>query len=225
VLLLALFVSAVPGAVFAQPPPSTEMARSVSGSWELSNADRDRSCPVILRAAPAPLGLSLQWDAKCAEAFPFTRDTIAWTVAARDVIQFIDRAGKTVLELSEVEGGLYEGERPGEGLVFLQSASSAVAEEKKPEAIAGEWNVAAGGKTICQATLAATPAPKNSFSIKLKPNCDAAITRFAPVGWQIDRGQLLLVPNRGEVWRFEEAETNTWRRIPEGRNPLQLVKQ
>ncbi len=220
-VLLAL--AAAPAA--AQTPPSSETVRAAAGNWELSNADRDRSCPVTLRATPAPAGFALQWDAKCAETFPFTREAVAWTIGARDAIQFVDRSGRPLLELTEVEGGLYEGERPGEGLVFLQNALSSSAEEKKPEDLAGEWVFVAGGKPVCQATLAATPGPKSSFALRLKPNCDALITRFAPVGWQIDRGQLVLVPQRGEVWRFEEAEPNTWRRIPEGRNPLQLVRQ
>ena len=69
-------------------------------------------------------GLALEWERKCAELFPFTREVTAWKVGAREAIQLLDPKGQTMLELTEVEGGLYEGERPGEGLLFLQSVAA-----------------------------------------------------------------------------------------------------
>lgn len=212
--------------VLAQvPPPSTETAKSVSGQWELSNADRDRTCMVTLRSTVAPGGLGLDWDRKCADLFPFTREIGAWTIGSREAIQFLNKAGKPVLELSEVEGGLYEGERPGEGLVFLQSLAGG-STERTAEQIAGDWAFVRGtGKPICQVTLANTAAGASGLAVRVKPGCDAAIARFGPAAWQMDRGQLVLLPKTGEPWRFEESDPMTWRRIPEGRQPLQLVRQ
>jgi protease inhibitor Inh len=209
----------------AQTPPASEAAKAAVGQWEFSNADRDRSCTLTLRGAAAPGGLALDWERKCAELFPFTREVAAWTVGSREAIQLLDRSGRPVLELTEVEGGLYEGERPGEGLLFLQSVAAGAA-ERTPEQMAGDWAFVRGtGKPICVVTLANTAAGPETLALRLKPGCDTLVTRFGPASWRMDRGQLVLMPKAGEPWRFEESDSMTWRRIPEGRQPLQLVRQ
>jgi hypothetical protein len=43
--------------------------------------------------------------------------------------------------------------------------------------------------------------------------------------WRLDRGELLLIPARGNPWRFEEAESGNWRRVPEGADEILLVRQ
>jgi hypothetical protein len=223
--LIAVGLLSAPQLACAQAPPASEAARAAVGQWEFSNADRDRSCTLSLRGTPAPGGLALDWERKCAEVFPFTREATAWTVGAREAIHLLDRSGRTLLELSEVEGGLYEGERPGEGILFLQSVAAGAA-ERTPEQMTGDWGfVRATGKPICTMTLVNSAAGPETLTLRLKPGCDALVTRFGPVAWRMDRGQLVLMPKAGEPWRFEESDSMTWRRIPEGRDPLQLVRQ
>jgi len=211
----------------AQVTPSAgEAAKAIAGTWELSNADRDRSCTVTLKPAAGSGGFALEWERKCADLFAFTQAITAWKVGARDSIQLVDAKAQAVLELSEVEGGLYEGERPGEGLLFLQSLASGANEQRQAEQMVGEWAfVQANGKPLCQVTLAGAAAAQDAFVLRVKPGCDPLVTRFGPVAWRLDRGQLVLIPSRGEPWRFEESDPTTWRRIPEGRQPLQLVRQ
>ena len=44
----------------AQAPPQLgESARRVVGSWEFSNADRDRTCTATLKGEPGPAGLDV----------------------------------------------------------------------------------------------------------------------------------------------------------------------
>lgn len=225
-LLISVGRAQTPPALAAAPP--ADAAKAVAGVWELSNADRDRTCTVTLRASAAAPGLALQWDGKCAGLFPYTRDIVAWTITANDAVQLLDKTGKAVLELSEVEGGLYEGERPGEGLVFLQNvAAGAATIERTAEQMTGDWAFTRRGadKPICQITLANTPLGADAMTLRVKPGCDAMITRFAPASWQMDRGQLVLSSKGGDAWQFEETEPMHWRRIPEARQPLQLVKQ
>lgn len=209
------------------PPASPDAAKAVAGAWELSNADRDRTCTVTLRGTAAAPGLALQWDGKCAGLFPFSREIVAWTITAKDAIQLLDKTGKPILELSEVEGGLYEGERPGEGLLFLQNvAAGGGATGRTAEEMSGDWAFTRGaGRPICQITLANTPAGPDTMALRVKPGCDASITRFGPVAWQMDRGQLVMSSKGGEAWQFEETEPMQWRRIPEAPQPLVLVKQ
>jgi hypothetical protein len=220
-----VWILAATQAAFAQSPG--EAAKAVAGTWEMSNAERDRSCTVTFKSAAGTAAASVSWDAKCTELFPFSRSVVSWSVGERETIRLVDAKGQPVLELSEVEGGLYEGERRGEGLVFLQSVAAGAAEERKPATIAGEWAfTGASGRPLCRATLTTTPAAASeALELKLKPGCAAIITDFGPVAWLLDRGQLVLVPARGDVWRFEETEPSIWQRIPQLRQPLRLVKQ
>ena len=43
--------------------------------------------------------------------------------------------------------------------------------------------------------------------------------------WRIDRDELMLVPARGNPWRFEEVDANSWRRIPEANDAIMLVRE
>jgi hypothetical protein len=208
----------------AQTPVLTEAARTVVGAWELSNAERDRRCTVTLKAGAAGAGFELEWDQQCNELFPFTREAVSWRIGAREALQFLNAQGQPALEMSEVEGGLYEGERPGQGLLFLQKGERG--EERKAEGLFGDWTIIRGsGRPLCQLTLSGAAAVQDAFALALKPGCDASIVRFAPIAWRLERGELVLVPARGESWRFEEIDAATWRRIPPGRQPLQLVRQ
>ncbi|MGE0751703.1 MAG: AprI/Inh family metalloprotease inhibitor [Variibacter sp.] len=229
VALLALstmtLLPALAGNALAQSAMPDEGAKAVLGAWEMSNAERDRSCTVTLKSDASGTGRALQWDEKCAQMFPFTKGVTAWDVGDKDVLRLFDGQGKTVIELSEVEGGLYEGERPGEGLVFLQSTAAEAADSgKTADQVAGEWSFArANGKPICAISLIGGKA--DALALKLKPGCDAAITDFAPTTWQMDRGQLVLSSKAGDTWRFEEDDSGAWQRIPRASDPLQLMRK
>lgn len=217
----ALFLLLWPLAAGAQEARTS--ANALAGTWELSNAERDRACTVTLRATPAGTGLALAWDKQCFDLFPFPREVTAWKLGTRDAITFVNARGQTVLELSEVEGGLYEGERPGVGLIFMQSTASRAAEERKPEQVLGDWSFVSAGRPLCSITLLNTPGQRDTFALRVKAGCDDTIARFNPVAWRLDRNQLVITPARGESWRFEEAEEG-WRRIPARATPLLLVR-
>ena len=57
----------------------------------------------------------------------------------------------------------------------------------------------------------------------------AAVAAGTPVGLRaksiMDRGELVLVPARGNPWRFEEIDNVSWRRLPESADPIMLVRQ
>jgi Protease inhibitor Inh len=76
-----------------------------------------------------------------------------------------------------------------------------------------------------QLRLRDTTADTDDFMLETNAGCDSLVTRFAPPAWHMDRGQFVLLLTKGDVWRFEQEETNNWRRIPEWRQPLLLVKK
>jgi hypothetical protein len=131
---IPLSISLLFSAALAQAPPS-EAVKAMLGSWEISNADHDKICIVTLRPQATPGGMKLEFDKACAEAFPLTKGVTAWTIGS-DALRLVDPKGKPALELNEVENGMFQGERPGEGLFFMQKPGAAnpeAAPEKFPE--------------------------------------------------------------------------------------------
>jgi hypothetical protein len=225
--LLVLLGPAAGGRAAAQAPPPSDAAKAMVGAWELSNADRDRTCTVNFKLGPVSASYPIELDKKCSEAFPRIRAIAAWTFGRNDNLVLVDAGGRPVLELLEVEAGMYEGLRPNEGRYFLQNAAVAAASRDRPaDDLFGEWAFVRGtGKPICSVTLANEAADADSFKVSTKPGCDQLITRFGPASWKMDRGQLVVQSGKGEIWRFEENEPATWDRIPKARQPLSLVRQ
>ncbi len=223
-VLLALGIAGLVATAHAQAPPSEEAKALASGSWEFSNADRDKRCTIVFKTAPASVGMRLEFDKACAEAFPFIREIAGWTIAENDFLRLLDAKGKSMLEFSEVETGMYEAPRPGEGILFIQTAAAVGPPPKEADQMVGDWTVVRGaGKPICTLTLANTAAG-DDLALKLKPGCDAFVTRFAPTTWQMDRGELVLKNARSQAWRFEESDAATWSRVPETADPVLLVR-
>jgi hypothetical protein len=219
-----LGVAALVASAHAQAPPSDAAKAMTNGTWEFSNADRDKRCTVTFRADPAPAGMRLEFDKGCIGQFPFIADVAGWTLADNDFLRLLDAQGKSLLEFSEVETHIYEAPRPGEGILFMQASAAVGPPPKLAEQMVGDWGLVRGsGKPICTLSLANTPAG-DDLALTLKPGCNAFVTRFAPTAWQMDRGELLIKNARGQTWRFSEGDNSTWTRVPETAEPLTLVK-
>src|SRR5499426_4407903 len=229
--ILGLLAALGPLAGSPAAQAQSDAAKAMVGAWELSNADRDRTCTVNFKLGPSSASYPIELDSKCQSVFPAIRGIAAWTFGRNDNLLLVDAAGKQVLELLEVEAGMYEGLRPNEGRYFLQNAAVAAASRDRPaDDLFGEWAFVRGagpnpGKPICAVTLANEAADAENFKVVPKPGCDQQITRFGPVAWRMDRGQLVVQSGKGEIWRFEENDPTTWDRIPERNQPLSLVRQ
>jgi hypothetical protein len=222
ILIAAWLAWAAPA--LAQAPNDAAKAMT-DGAWEFSNADRDTRCTLNFKTDAAPGGMKLEFDKTCAGAFPFLKEIAGWTIADNDFLRLNDAKGKPLLEFSEVEAGMYEAPKAGEGILFIQSMASVGPPPKEADQVAGDWGIVRGaGKPICLLSLANTPAG-DALALRIKPGCDAAVTRFAPNAWQMDRGELVLRNARGQTWRFEESDGGgSWQRVPEGPQPLLLVR-
>jgi hypothetical protein len=216
----------------AQPPGDQQQTQAkdpvgdMIGAWELSNADHDKVCKFTFRADTAPGGYKIEIDKNCPNVFPSTKDIVAWTIDNYGNLRLLAAGGEAVIELTQVEGGMFDGFKPEEGRYILQAA--AAVPTRSADDMVGDWAVArATGKPICLLTLAnAAAAPgADTLMLKLKPGCDALITRFGPTSWRMDNGELVLLSSRGQTWRFEENDLNTWQRVPETPDPVLLVRQ
>jgi hypothetical protein len=220
--LLALVVCGSP----ARSQDASTLKKDMVGQWELSTTERSKTCVVTLKGDATAQGLKLELEPGCAAALPFTRDITAWNVKGLDIVRLQDAAGQPVIDFTEVESGIFEGLRQGEGIYILQNLAAARSLAKSMDQMIGDWAMVRGnGQSICGLTLTNTEATADNFQVFLKPRCDPAVAAFAPTMWRLDRGELLLMSQSGEVWRFEADDNAQWRRVPDSADPLIMLRQ
>ena len=220
--LLALLACASP--VRAQD--ASTLKKDMVGQWELSTTERSKTCVVTLKGDSTPQGLKLELEPGCAAALPFTKDITAWNVRGLDIVRLQDAAGQPVIDFTEVESGIFEGLRQGEGIYILQNLAAARSLAKSMDQMIGDWSMVRGnGVAICGITLTNTEASQDNFQVFLKPKCDPAIAAFAPTQWRLDHGQMLLLSARGDIWQFEADDNAQWRRVPDSADPLIMLRQ
>ncbi len=205
---------------------SRSLSAEMVGQWELSTAGRDKTCVITLKRDSTPQGLKLELEKGCADALPFTKDIAAWSIKGLDIVRLQDAGGQSVIDVTEVESGIFEGQRANEGIYLLQNLAAARLLAKSTDQMIGDWTmVRDSGKTICGLTLTNTETTLDNFAVYLKPRCDPLVATFAPTQWRIERGEMLLQSAKGEIWRFQADDNAQWRRIPESAAPLILVRQ
>jgi len=224
-IVLPALLALVVGASSARSQDASTLKKDMIGQWELSTTERSKTCVVTLKADATPQGLRLELEPGCAAALPFTRDITAWNVRGLDIVRLQDAAGASVIDFTEVESGIFEGLRQGEGIYILQNLAAARSLAKSMDQMIGDWSmVRRNGVMICGLTLTNTEADQDNFQVFLKPKCDPAIAAFAPTQWRLDRGQMILMSAKGETWQFEADDNAQWRRVPDSADPLIMLR-
>jgi Protease inhibitor Inh len=225
-MAFAAITALLAGAMPARPQDAATLKKDMIGQWELSTTERSKTCVVTLKADSSPQGLKLELEPGCAAALPFTKDIKAWNVKGLDIVRLQDGAGQAVIDFTEVESGIFEGLRTGEGIYILQNLAAARSLAKSMDQMIGDWAMVRGnGQPICGLTLTNTEATQDNFQVFLKPRCDPMVSGFAPTMWRLDRGELLLLSAGGETWHFEADDNAQWRRVPDSVDPLIMVRQ
>jgi hypothetical protein len=223
-LLTSLALVLCAGVARAQTPPVSDAAKDLVGAWEISNSDRDKRCAITFSLEPVQGGFKLDLDPEC--AIPPLKEVVAWTMGPNDVLRLVDPKAAAVIEFSEVESGIYEGERKGEGLYFMQTQAAIKIEIRSPEQMFGDWRILRElDKPLCTLTLSnASGGNETTYKLVVKPGCGAEFTAFGFATWRLDRDQLVL-SGRGGSWRFSESDPTTWERVPLSTDPMLLMKQ
>src|SRR5665647_1854330 len=225
IALATLLVSIACGPQARSQDAST-LKKDMIGQWELSTTERSKTCVVTLKSDASPQGLKLELEPGCAAALPFTKDITAWSIKGLDIVRLQDAAGQAVIDFTEVESGIFEGLRQGEGIYILQNLAAARSLAKSMDQMIGDWAMVRGnGRPICGLTLTNTEATPDNFQVFLKPRCDPAVEAFKPTQWRLERGELLLMSANGEAWRFEADDNAQWRLVPDTADPLIMLRQ
>ncbi len=221
---VAVYLAAI-GILHAQD--ATTLKKEMIGQWELSTTERSKTCVVTIKGDAVPQGFKLELEPACKTALPFTKDIVAWSVKGLgDIVRLQDAAGESVIDFTEVEAGIFEGLRQGEGVYILQDLAAARSMAKSMDQMIGDWAMVRGnGQPICGLTLTNTEAEQDNFQVFLKPKCDAAIAQFNPTQWRLERGQIILMSKSGDVWQFEADDNAQWRRVPDTADPLIMLRQ
>ena len=222
-LAIAACVAAV-GPALAQD--ATTLKKQMPGQWELSTTERSKTCVVTMKGDAAAQGFKLELEPACKTTLPFTKDIVAWSVRGLDIVRLQDATGEAVIDFTEVEAGIFEGLRQGEGVYILQDLAAARSMAKSMDQMIGDWSMVRGnGQPVCGLTLTNTEAGPDNFQVFVKPKCDPAIAQFNPAQWRLERGQIVLMSKSGEAWQFEADDNAQWRRVPDTADPLIMLRQ
>jgi hypothetical protein len=210
----------------ARAQDAATLKKNMIGQWELSTTERSKTCVVTLKSDATPQGLKLELEPGCVAALPFTREITGWSIRGLDIVRLQDAAGQPVIDFTEVESGILEGLRQGEGIYILQNLAAARSLAKSMDQMIGDWSMVHGnGQVVCGLTLTNTEASPDNFQVFLKPKCDPAIAAFAPTQWRLEHGQMLLMSKSGDTWQFEADDNAQWRKVPDSADPLIMLRQ
>jgi hypothetical protein len=210
----------------ARAQDAASLKKNMIGQWELSTTERSKTCVVTLKPDNTPQGLKLELEPSCATALPFTKDIAGWNVKGLDIVRLQDATGEAVIDFTEVEAGILEGVRSGEGVYILQNLAAARSLAKSMDQMIGDWAMVRGnGNVVCSLVLTNTDAGNDNFQVFLKPKCDPTVAAFAPKQWRLERGQIMLMSEKGDTWRFEADDNAQWRLVPDSADPLIMLRQ
>jgi hypothetical protein len=224
-VVVATLLAIAGGAAPASSQDASSLKKEMIGQWELATTERSKTCVVTLKGDATAQGFKLELEPSCPAALPFTKDITAWNIKGLDIVRLQNAAGEPVIDFTEVESGIFEGHRTGEGVYILQDLVAARSLAKSMDQMIGDWSMVRGnGQAICGLTLTNTEAGQDNFQVFLKPKCDPAVTAFAPTLWRLDHGQMLLMSQKGETWQFEADDNAQWRKVPDSADPLIMLR-
>ncbi len=92
-------------AAFAQTPAMlARSAKAMIGTWEFSNADRDKICTVTFKTDPSSVGFKLEFDKDCAGLFPLVSGITGWNFPENDLLRLLDAQGRSLVEFKRGRG-------------------------------------------------------------------------------------------------------------------------
>ena len=99
-LLAVAAVATASQASAQQSVTNNETFKTMIGKWEISNADRDRTCNLTFKSDPTGALFKLELDKACVAQMPELKDVTGWTIGGLDLVKLLDNKGKSIFECS-----------------------------------------------------------------------------------------------------------------------------
>ena len=133
--------------------------------------------------------------------------------------------GQPVIDFTEVESGIFEGLRQGEGVYILQNLAAARSLAKSMDQMIGDWPMVRGNG---QADLRAD-ADQHRGRRRQFPGLRQAEMRSRGRSLRADAMAARARPDDpdvedGETWQFEADDNAQWRRVPDSADGLIMLR-
>lgn len=188
-----------------------------AGTFVLTSADGERSCPLVLRAAVSGPGFALAFAADGCPLIAFAAQVVAWVPDASGSIRLLNAQARTVAEFTEGAAGTYEALREGDGVYFIATPADLQADVVHPEELFGDWDLSrTPGTPLCRWILSDTAVSAGVYGVRVGPGCESGLAAFTPTTWRLEGGNVLITSGSGaSTLRFARQEDGGWAKVPE----------
>ena len=124
------------------------------GGWEISNADRDRRCPMTFSVEPAPGGYKIDLDAELRHRLSVARQRRGLELRTQGCAAAARRQGRRGARVHRGRERHVRIRARREGLLFLQTQAAFKVETRTADQIVGDWSLLReADKPLCRLTL------------------------------------------------------------------------
>ena len=121
------------------------------GAWEISNAARDKTCPLTFKLDAGAGGYKLELDPGCGTAFPSLKDVMVWAMGPNDGAA-LQLQGRRHSRFHGSQVAHVRGRGAGPGLYFMRTQEAIKAATVSPEQVFRRMDTAQGnGEAALQA--------------------------------------------------------------------------
>ena len=197
-----------------------------AGSFVLTSADGERTCPLVLKPTAAGPGFALTLPEDGCPLIAFAAQAVAWIPDAAGSIRLLNSQGRTVAEFTEGAAGTYEALREGDGVYFIATPAALQADVVHPEELFGDWDLSrAPGTPVCRWTLTDMTLSAGVYAVRAGAGCEAGLAAFTPTTWRLEGGNVLITSGSGaSTLRFARQEDGGWAKVPERGRPLLMSR-
>lgn len=197
-----------------------------AGTFVLTSADGERTCPLVLKPTASGPGFALGFATDGCPLIAFAAQVVAWAPDPAGGIRLLNAQARTVAEFTEGAAGTYEALREGDGVYFIATPADLQADVVHSEELFGDWDLSrTAGTPVCRWVLSDTPVTAGAFAVRVAPGCETALAAFTPVTWRLEGGNVLVASGSGGgTLRFARQEDGGWARVPERGRPLLMSR-
>ncbi len=222
---------------------------TVSGDWQVSQANSKNECTIKLNDKPTQDKLQVGVPAPCKKPMKMLVPIASWALTSAGQILLMSAKNETLLSFERKAEGVYSA-KTADGIdlamkpvggrydatqrtkavdIAIANVISPPARPNIPSSEAGKYSILRGGdkETGCTILLDTRQGSKPDLGrVVLENGCpDHGLQLFDPVGWHVEgKDRLFLTARKGHSFGFNKEKFG-WNKDPVKGSPLKLVRQ